>query len=276
MVSLLPSAAMYPGNLLELSELPENRYPLPSAPTKVNVFKGSEFNVSELAQQLKKSNSFSRLFEKSKLDSTIKRPLLPLNVGQVGLIGGSGLINGVVECDTPHILKGRIVKEITTRAEENLDNQGRLISTTLYEVRSNKLIFNLLTPQGFISLAEYTSGSSDTGTDSSKFNSVSKTSVRSKSISPDRNNNAIPLGSVVVTANARSILTDFDISSALLRHQSGDWGDILSEADMRANNSAVKNGDRILSAYKSTDGEKFWIITECDRSYTTILMPEDY
>jgi hypothetical protein len=78
-----------------------------------------------------------------------------LNLGQVGLIGGSGLINGLVECDTPHIIKGRIVKENRVSMEENLNKKGDLISTTVCETRSNKMIFNLLTPQGFLSLADY-------------------------------------------------------------------------------------------------------------------------
>jgi len=156
MVSELAAKALSPGMLPELSELPENRYQLPVTATKVSVFKGAEFNIYELAEQLKRSVSFSRLFEKNKLDGAGKRPLLPLNLGQVGLIGGSGLINGLVECDTPHIIKGRIVKENTVSQEENVNSKGDVMSTTVYETRSNKMIFNLLTPQGFISLSDYT------------------------------------------------------------------------------------------------------------------------
>jgi hypothetical protein len=155
MVQELASLALEPENLHELPGLPENRYSLPAKAKKVELFKGAEFNVAELAEQLKRSVSFSRLFEKNKLDSDAKRPLLPLNLGQVGLIGGSGLINGLVECDTPHIIKGRIVKENSVNKEENLNIKGELISTTVHETRSNKMIFNLLTPHGFLSLADY-------------------------------------------------------------------------------------------------------------------------
>jgi hypothetical protein len=153
MVSELASSVLEPDTIQELADLPENRYQLPAKPMKVAVFKGAEFNVAELAEQLKKSTSFSRLFEKNKLDSEVKRPLLPLNLGQVGLIGGSGLINGLVECGTPHIIKGRSVKESAVRAEENENSKGEVISTTLTEVRSNKMIFNILTPDGFRSLS---------------------------------------------------------------------------------------------------------------------------
>jgi methylase of polypeptide subunit release factors len=163
MVQELASLVLKPDTLRELSELPEGRYRLPETAVKVNTFKGAQFNVYEMAEQLKRSASFSKLFEKNKLDSTCKRPLLPLNIGQVGLIGGSGLINGLVECDTPHIIKGRVVKEIVVGKEGNLNSKGDLVSTTVTETRSNKMIFNLLTPQGFISLSDYGNQDIDDG-----------------------------------------------------------------------------------------------------------------
>lgn len=154
-VSKLSDLAINPENIPEILELPSNHYSLPKIEKTVDLFKGAEFNVAELADQLSKSKSFSRLFEKSKLDSDIKRPLLPLNIGQVGLIGGSGLINGLVECDTPHIIKGRIVKENKVSKEENMNNKGEVTGETVHETRTNKMIFNLLTPQGFMSLSDY-------------------------------------------------------------------------------------------------------------------------
>lgn len=258
LVQELASKALAPDMLPELSELSEGRYQLPVMSVKVNTFKGAEFNVHELAEQLNQSNSFSRLFEKNKLDSAEKRPLLPLNLGQVGLIGGSGLINGLVECDTPHIIKGRIVKENSVNSEENLNNKGELTSTTVYETHSNKMIFNLLTPEGFLSLSDYGTKSVDDPRDSDSCH-----------------DEQFPLGRMVVTANADSILTADDISTAIQRHKSGDWGEV-SESDWKANDNAVKAGERILSAYTGSGGDKFWIITEADRSYTTVLMPEGY
>ncbi|MCM1224336.1 MAG: hypothetical protein NC548_58775, partial [Lachnospiraceae bacterium] len=61
----------------------------------------------------------------------------------------------------------------------------------------------------------------------------------------------------------------------LARHQSGDWGEV-SKSDWMANNNALKSGGRILSAYTANGGKTFWIITEADRSHTTVLMPDDY
>jgi len=136
----------------ELCEIPEGRYALPKETRRVDIFKGAVFNIAELAEQLKSSNSFSRLFQKNKLDSINKRPLLPLSIGQVGLIGGSGLINGLIECETPHILKGRIVKEAYRKEEQTENQTGRRVTNESI-IRSNKMIFNILTTQGFRSLS---------------------------------------------------------------------------------------------------------------------------
>ena len=71
--------------------------------------------------------------------------MLPLNIGQVGLIGGSGLINGYVDCENPHIIKGRVIKEVKKRENED---EG-----TLTETRVNRMLFNILTPEGLKKLA---------------------------------------------------------------------------------------------------------------------------
>jgi hypothetical protein len=61
----------------------------------------------------------------------------------------------------------------------------------------------------------------------------------------------------------------------LLRHVNGDWGD-LDDEDKKENELSVKEGFRILSAYELDTGVKLWVITEWDRSVTTILLPEEY
>jgi hypothetical protein len=85
----------------------------------------------------------------------------------------------------------------------------------------------------------------------------------------------IKLGHIVVTPNALRFLTQDDILRGIQRHQAGDWGD-LNSADRAANDQAVVADTRILSAYNAVNGTKFWIITEADRSASTILLPEDY
>ena len=83
------------------------------------------------------------------------------------------------------------------------------------------------------------------------------------------------LGQIVATPNALSKLSQDDILRAIQRHQSGDWGDVDAH-DREANNRALTESTRLFSVYHSAAGVKFWLITEADRSVTTVLMPEDY
>lgn len=83
-----------------------------------------------------------------------------------------------------------------------------------------------------------------------------------------------PLGRIVMTANASGRLDAVAVNDGLHRHARGDWGDIPPE-DAKQNEFGLKHGERLFSAYGK--GEKrFWIITERDRSVTTVLLPEDY
>ena len=86
---------------------------------------------------------------------------------------------------------------------------------------------------------------------------------------------AFDMGIILGTPGFKSKVASDEAVVALTRHAIGDWGDLCIE-DRKANDEAVKEGLRILSAYKSTDGVKFWIITEADRSVTTALLPEEY
>ena len=83
-----------------------------------------------------------------------------------------------------------------------------------------------------------------------------------------------PLGQIVITRNAAGRLSTREIHESLKRHESGDWGE-LDPADTHENERALRDGNRILSAY-GTGENRFWIITEADRSVTTVLLPEDY
>lgn len=135
-----------------LTELPEDRYALPVQPLEVHTFMGERFNQKELEQQLRRSGSFARMMARSELDSGAKRPLLPLSIGQIGLVGGSGMINGLIACDSPHVIKGRIVKTVCVESEDRLTADGRHIGVIEKEVISNKMIFSVLTPKGFRAL----------------------------------------------------------------------------------------------------------------------------
>jgi len=148
----LEELASAPMSIRSLTEMPEERYALPDHTIEVNAFKGERFNQKELEQQLRRCNSFAQMMARSELDSGVKRPLLPLSISQIGLIGGSGMINGLIACDTPHIIKGRIVKVIRTESEEKFSAQGNHIGSEVKETITNKMIFNVLTPNGFKAL----------------------------------------------------------------------------------------------------------------------------
>ena len=83
------------------------------------------------------------------------------------------------------------------------------------------------------------------------------------------------LGQTVITPGAQETLHPDDVGDALRRHERGDWGDV-SEEDRAENEISLKSKFRILSSYRDRKGTVFWIITESDRSVTTVLLPEDY
>jgi DNA primase len=85
----------------------------------------------------------------------------------------------------------------------------------------------------------------------------------------------VRLGRLLSTPNALAKIPNHEILAAIARHQSGDWGDVDKE-DWATNERALKEGTRLFSVYHSLAGLKFWLITEADRSATTVLMPEDY
>jgi len=86
-----------------------------------------------------------------------------------------------------------------------------------------------------------------------------------------------PLGQIVATPGALAALERAGQAAEafLRRHTAADWGEIPDE-DRGYNNSAVANGERLLSAYSTRLGEKIWVITEWDRSATTLLLPSEY
>ena len=83
-----------------------------------------------------------------------------------------------------------------------------------------------------------------------------------------------PLGSIFATPGA--IALEVDLAGYLRRHCCGDWGEELCEEDCEANESALRNGARILSCYRTPAGDRLYIITEWNRSMTTVMLPSEY
>ena len=84
-----------------------------------------------------------------------------------------------------------------------------------------------------------------------------------------------PLGQTVITQNALGAVDPEDVQDAIRRHVCGDWGDICDE-DKAINEQSLVHGARLMSTFTDRHGTKFWIITEADRSVTTVLLPDDY
>lgn len=84
-----------------------------------------------------------------------------------------------------------------------------------------------------------------------------------------------PLGQVVATLGALAEIPPDEIQAALRRHHCGDWGN-LTEDDWKENEQSLANMFRLFSVYCTKGGIKFYIITERDRSVTTVLLPDEY
>jgi hypothetical protein len=82
-------------------------------------------------------------------------------------------------------------------------------------------------------------------------------------------------GRINITPGAQVAIRGIEIAVALLRHMYADWG-FLTDEDRLANEFALEHQLRLLSVYEDSNGKRFWIITEADRSATTILLPEEY
>jgi hypothetical protein len=86
-----------------------------------------------------------------------------------------------------------------------------------------------------------------------------------------------PLGRVVATPGALRACEKAEQAPEVFldRHVHGDWGDVPEE-DKQENERSIEQGLRVLSAYTTSAGEQIWVLTEADRSATTLLLPEEY
>lgn len=139
---------LLPENIPLIDTVPKGLYSLPVKETAVPYFKGSVFDVEELAGQLKASDSLNLFFESADLESRTRKPLLPLNLSQIGLVGASGLMNGLVDSEHPHVIKGKIIREKTRK---NMPSDREDVSG-FSETESNKIIFNVLTQDRYITI----------------------------------------------------------------------------------------------------------------------------
>ncbi len=187
------------------------------------------------------------------------RPITPLHGGHVGLLATAGMLNGVFGADTDrHIAYWRPVKHSSTTTEVE---DGEVIQRTR-ERFSNELA--LVFADGRTQIL--------TETPAAKVASAAGT--------PERL--LFPLGRTVMTCGVQDLVRrGFNPTPYLDRYALGDWGD-LDQEDKEANDAAARtegeDASRILAAYNLPDfpGSTLWIITEADRSVTTLLFPSEY
>lgn len=93
--------------------------------------------------------------------------------------------------------------------------------------------------------------------------------------SPERQPVHFSPGKIVATPGVLEAVSQPELLQALARHLCGDWGEVCA-ADAEQNNRALEQGWSLLSVYPSSEDRVFWVITEADRSATTILLPREY
>ena len=116
-----------------------------------------------------------------------------------------------------------------------------------------------------------------------KWTPSSTSSAESEPRGTDMTQPKFSLGRVVITAIAMSAINEAHgeergkqlVQQVLARHNAGDWGE-MSKDDIKSNNQGLQEGDRLFSSYEKEFGFKVWVITEHDRSYTTVMLPTDY
>jgi hypothetical protein len=108
-------------------------------------------------------------------------------------------------------------------------------------------------------------------------NEAAKKSIESNAIPQrmeTRPNLPLRLGRVRMTKGIVEVAFS-EVQQAIERHRAGDWGNICQQ-DRDANDTALRTGDRILSVYETTDGAVLWIVTDCVRAFTTVMLPTEY
>ena len=121
----------------------------------------------------------------------------------------------------------------------------------------------------------------------SSHNPAMVAGIRGKTVSQERQGEnmnrpaktpiCFPLGELLATPGALAALDRAEQSFIvfLIRHARNDWGEVCPE-DWQLNDEALKDGSRLMSVYRTAKGERIWVITEADRSCTTLLLPDEY
>jgi SAM-dependent methyltransferase len=206
------------------------------------------------------------------------QPITPLHGGHVGLLATAGMLNGVFgQGKERHLARWRPVKHTTTTTEVEDDIE----ITRTKERFSNELALVFSSGRTLV-LTETKPPEpvKDEPKVETPDDSVIEDAVVFSRLNGPYSPQPFQLGRLVMTRTVQDLVTSkgFNPYPHLAAHKSGDWGD-ADVSDRKSNDYALKHGDlRIFSSYDAPQapGGKLWIITEADRSSTTIMLPSDY
>jgi tRNA1(Val) A37 N6-methylase TrmN6 len=269
----------YSGDMPLLTPHPDRMYNVP--PTDEVEINYVGLPLDEIEDRLMASNAWKAavplLLPKQEVAGG--RPITPLHGGHVGLLATAGMLNGVFgQGEKRHLARWRPVKHTTTTTEVEDDIE----ITRTKERFSNELAVVFCSGQTLV-LTE--TKPPEPVKDEPKVdtpdgsNTVMEDAVVFSRLNDPDSPQLFQLGRLAMTQAVQELVSTKGLNpyAHLAAHKRGDWGDI-SEGERKDNDFALEHGDlRLFSVYESPqcpDG-KLWIITEADRSSTTILLPSD-
>jgi tRNA1(Val) A37 N6-methylase TrmN6 len=270
----------YSENLPMLTPHPDRMYSVPPTGEVEITYVG--LPLDEIEDRLMASNAWKAavplLLPKQEVAGG--RPITPLHGGHVGLLATAGMLNGVFgQGEQRHLARWRPVKHTTTTTEVEDDIE----ITRTKERFSNELALVFSSGRTLVLTEtkppEPEKGEPKVETPDDSDTVMEDAAVFARLNGPD-SRQLFQLGRLVMTRTVQDLVMSegFNPYPHLAAHKSGNWGDV-SDSDRKANDYALKQGDlRIFSCYDApqTPDGKLWIITEADRSSTTILLPSDY
>jgi tRNA1(Val) A37 N6-methylase TrmN6 len=270
----------YSENLPMLTPHPDRMYSVPPTGEVEITYVG--LPLDEIEDRLMASNAWKAavplLLPKQEVAGG--RPITPLHGGHVGLLATAGMLNGVFgQGEQRHLARWRPVKHTTTTTEVEDDIE----ITRTKERFSNELALVFSSGRTLV-LTETKPPEPEKGEPKVETPDDSDTVMEDAAVFASLNGpdsrQLFQLGRLVMTRTVQDLVMSegFNPYPHLAAHKSGNWGDV-SDSDRKANDYALKQGDlRIFSCYDApqTPDGKLWIITEADRSSTTILLPSDY
>ena len=266
-------------------------YTVPASGPAAFTHQGIDFDLLE--DLLPQSNAWrqTRLALLPEATFTGGQPLTPLHGGHVGLLCTSGLMNGVFgENEDRHIARWRTLK-VTTAINEPPDEDGAVVTRSIQRFANDlALVYEdgrVLTLQAEApkdgdpeqQALQLDCGNRPDEDDFPDTGHFEDDQPGGDIASCEKvTGHLFPLGRTVMTPGIRELISQgLNIAPLLRRHADGDWGD-LSKGDLASNDSALEfDDDRLLSSYDtdmSPDG-KVWILTDADRSVTTVLLPSE-